>query len=453
MKYIIFLLVVTNIYAKTITVINNCDQVIRLGHTGGFIRSILSRSECLEQNKHWDPRRSGCFYKFDDGYQFLERNQEAELFIEDIWSGHIWASTGCSEIDGVVKCETGVCGTSTSACTPSVGPTGPVTKAEFTFNVDGVDWYDVSIIDGVNLPIEILPLDSRCKTVGNVDECNWQFDPSIENEDLEGDLRFVTTETDITSCRVNNDCPLEQVCGKNRNLQNYVCGFPLGWWSAVSSCASHVTTNISPFFCSQYTLQGDALTNGDLYGCSDNDGKHYTQSGYNIHLPQDVDEENICGCVEWSSYLNMNVNTAHSCAHINPVWTERALPFCGFLKKACKNAYTYAYDDATSLWTCTDKDTSFNGKNNVDYIFTFCPQNSEEHMLFSNKQQHQTYTPTPSPTTPSPTTPSTHICEKYGSCKVLQCMFDDKCLLQGGMGCIAYTPCRYCGFSIFPQCS
>lgn len=49
------------------------------------------------------------------------------------WSGTMWASTGCQS---TVGCETATClrntGYPDGFCPPSTGPTGPVTKAEFT---------------------------------------------------------------------------------------------------------------------------------------------------------------------------------------------------------------------------------------------------------------------------------------------------------------------------------
>lgn len=72
------------------------------------------------------------------------------------WSGTIWASTGCDLVDG---CATGVCYSPTTefVCPAYVGPGGPTTKAEFTLSDGGMDYYDVSAIDGVNLPMEISP--------------------------------------------------------------------------------------------------------------------------------------------------------------------------------------------------------------------------------------------------------------------------------------------------------
>ncbi|CAN0392879.1 unnamed protein product, partial [Hapterophycus canaliculatus] len=70
----------------------------------------------------------------------------------------MWAATGCHS---KVGCETASClrnpGYPDGYCPPSTGPTGPVTKAEFTLVDTGVDYYDVTSIDGVNLPMEMKP--------------------------------------------------------------------------------------------------------------------------------------------------------------------------------------------------------------------------------------------------------------------------------------------------------
>lgn len=72
------------------------------------------------------------------------------------WSGTIWASTGCDVIDG---CLTGVCYSPSTdyICPAYVGPGGPTTKAEFTLSDGYKDYYDVSAIDGTNLPMMIEP--------------------------------------------------------------------------------------------------------------------------------------------------------------------------------------------------------------------------------------------------------------------------------------------------------
>lgn len=75
-------------------------------------------------------------------------------------SGRVWARTGCS-FDGPGKksCQTGDCG-GVLACTTSGQP--PMTMAEFTLsdsnNMD--DYFDITVVDGFNLPMDFLPVPS-----------------------------------------------------------------------------------------------------------------------------------------------------------------------------------------------------------------------------------------------------------------------------------------------------
>lgn len=81
-----------------------------------------------------------------------------ETASETRWSGTVWGSTQCDVVEG---CATGVCvsPTTDNVCPAYVGPGGPTTKAEFTLSDVGDDYYDVSAIDGVNLPMMIEPDD------------------------------------------------------------------------------------------------------------------------------------------------------------------------------------------------------------------------------------------------------------------------------------------------------
>lgn len=76
-----------------------------------------------------------------------------------IWSGNFYGRTGCDETTGV--CENATCaGTAGGlACGPGTGPTpGTNTLAELTFQAySDTDFYDVSIINGVNFAIEFGP--------------------------------------------------------------------------------------------------------------------------------------------------------------------------------------------------------------------------------------------------------------------------------------------------------
>ncbi|XP_062079531.1 pathogenesis-related thaumatin-like protein 3.5 [Humulus lupulus] len=81
------------------------------------------------------------------------------------WSGRIWARTGCDfDKDGNGKCQTGSCG-SLLNCTGPGSP--PASIAEFNLN-ETIDYYDVSLVDGFNLPIVVKPSNGtgNCSSVG-----------------------------------------------------------------------------------------------------------------------------------------------------------------------------------------------------------------------------------------------------------------------------------------------
>ncbi|XP_026421801.1 thaumatin-like protein 1b [Papaver somniferum] len=74
------------------------------------------------------------------------------------WSGRFWARTGCStDSSGRFNCATADCASGKIECN-GAGAIPPATLLEFTLNGDGgKDFYDVSLVDGYNLPVSITP--------------------------------------------------------------------------------------------------------------------------------------------------------------------------------------------------------------------------------------------------------------------------------------------------------
>ncbi|KAI3984561.1 hypothetical protein MKX01_040438 [Papaver californicum] len=74
------------------------------------------------------------------------------------WSGRFWARTGCStDSSGRLKCATADCASGRVECN-GAGAIPPATLLEFTLNGNGgKDFYDVSLVDGFNLPASITP--------------------------------------------------------------------------------------------------------------------------------------------------------------------------------------------------------------------------------------------------------------------------------------------------------
>ena len=84
----------------------------------------------------------------------LAPGQSVSFTVPEGWGGRIWGRTGCSfNSAGVGSCQTGDCG-GLFQC-QGTGNT-PATLAELTLDsFDGLDFYDVSMVDGSNLPMYI----------------------------------------------------------------------------------------------------------------------------------------------------------------------------------------------------------------------------------------------------------------------------------------------------------
>ncbi|XP_072957377.1 protein P21-like [Typha angustifolia] len=79
--------------------------------------------------------------------------------------GRIWARTGCSfNGNGTGQCQTGDCG-GKLACTTYGMP--PNTLAEYALNqFDNQDFFDISLVDGFNVPMNFLPTSGGCSSKG-----------------------------------------------------------------------------------------------------------------------------------------------------------------------------------------------------------------------------------------------------------------------------------------------
>ncbi|ORX62380.1 Osmotin, thaumatin-like protein [Hesseltinella vesiculosa] len=167
------------------------------------------------------------------------------------WSGRFWARVGA-------------CSSSDTNCT-TAGAAGPASLAEFTFGGwGGNDYYDISFVDGFNLPVEIVPSGGKNSSVAQ---------------------------------------------GK------YNCGAP--------KCATLPTCP------DNFKMDG---SNGSMFAC-----------------------KSACSATNKDSdCCTGSFNNPKIC---------KANQFATQMKSACPDAYSFAYDDSTSTFTC-QADT---------YTVVFCP--------------------------------------------------------------------------------
>jgi hypothetical protein len=96
-----------------------------------------------------------------------------EITTSDDWVGRLWGRTHCTEDDtGRFSCITGDCGSGKIECSTVPAGSSPVTMAEFKINKDGRYFFNVSLLDGYNLPLLVLPSNKSCKKAGCGEDLN-----------------------------------------------------------------------------------------------------------------------------------------------------------------------------------------------------------------------------------------------------------------------------------------
>lgn len=181
------------------------------------------------------------------------------LRLPPLWSGRVWGRSGCHfDKTGRGMCDTGDCGGSLFC--NGLGGEPPATLAEFTIG-QNQDFYDVSLVDGYNLPMQIIPYKGtgKCPLVGCLSDLNLKCPAALQ-------VRSVYNKR-VVGCK--------------------------------SACA---------------------VFNSPEYCCTGSFGS-----------PE----------------------------------TCKPTSFSKIFKSACPTAYSYAYDDPTSIATCTHS----------NYLITFCPNN------------------------------------------------------------------------------
>jgi len=310
------------------------------------------------------------------------------------WSGNIFPRTGCDS--NGQHCKTGECGAgSNGICPTGTGGDPPISLAEFTLanqtlSTTGPDFYDVSIINGINVGISMGPVAGTfaaeasdpysCKIAGGttaqgeLSACSWTVTPTVPTASPTNQTTLLRdvyptaysgagscpnggspNSLGYCTCTADSNCSSAGLyCGLATNAASgvqyaKVCGSPIGWWTADDICLSSNNTSpdIAAFNC--------GTTNDNLYACINTNA----QSCYN---DQATPAGNCCGCAtsssspyasDWPDVLNPGFGGSDGgCYGYNNSWFSVAQPWIIFLKQACPTAYTYPFDDATSTFTC-----------------------------------------------------------------------------------------------------
>lgn len=115
----------------------------------------------------------------------LPPSMSLQLWVSHDWTGRIWARTNCSfnESTNTGPCFTGSCANIVN-CTLSGEP--PTTLAEFNMlGWQNLTFWDISLVNGFNLPMAIYPSPSGPKPV-----CQWNPDPESIQDHCPEELVF-----------------------------------------------------------------------------------------------------------------------------------------------------------------------------------------------------------------------------------------------------------------------
>jgi len=154
-------------HSVTFTIKNNCPYTIWPGTlTGGGLPQLTSTG--LE----------------------LASGASSALDVSANWSGRMWARTQCSDANGKFSCGTADCGSGQVTCN-GAGAIPPASLVEFTLNGSGgQDFYDVSLVDGFNLPLSISPQggSASCQSTSCPGNVNQVCPPELAVEGSDGSV-------------------------------------------------------------------------------------------------------------------------------------------------------------------------------------------------------------------------------------------------------------------------
>lgn len=368
-----------------------------------------------------------------------------DLSASSYQNGAFWPRTGCTMQNGQFNCATGTCQTMPNSATclsPSGGGTGPVqpqspfTKFEATLvstpGGDGV--YDVSIINGMTVPVEVKAFGPstgntastvyNCSGAGSLlqpatnsalGNCSWNFDPgsTIPIQSINSDFYWVTPGAD-NGCANSINCGMSysqypQTNGNspgpiNRRQGNFLGFNPLVNDAGYTSVSNWGTKNLFHHYGMDIQIPGIPPSMDNDYGTELVNGTNIilpnnTYAAYNVLLSipgvTDNGSLNSCyqvansyfehcgGCIDWLITLPSTACGAGSSNYQSgwnadwltnpisaPVGNYTPYQAIQWLKQGCPTAYSYQFDDPSSSFQCN----ADNGTQLLtSYQVTFCP--------------------------------------------------------------------------------
>ena len=271
-----------------------------------------------------------------------------------------------------------------------------MTLGEATFQHNTNDYYDVSIINGLNYAVEFGPTQDMtpgatanayaCGTAGGktamagtfasnpygyLPASSWAFTVPASYYRLvqgTGSVQGYSLSSALTGTATFN--PSTYTTG---SLYGIVTSDQLWGWN---SSSSNYWATSAPFNYQTIVNSSDSATfnNGDLFLCDNNAWTSY-QVGSGGPISQN------CGGVNWGAGTNVDGSGAFSSSvgaqitrpnqgynWTNTAWTTTVQPTIKWLKEGCPTCYVFPFDDPSSTFQC-DSAGQFQPANAQNYLF------------------------------------------------------------------------------------
>mgnify|MGYP001494944801 CR=1 FL=1 len=422
----------------TVTINNYCSETIWVAANPGITSGTItggSNAGAISTLGGWE----------------LDSNATATVTVPGNYSGRFWGRTGCSfdastnvcdpqtvNVNGnnyVIAncCDTGGCMNGSNFaldCAQTGLP--PATLAEFTLASanGGLDNYDVSMVDGGNVAVEIIPSSSdytcsgngNCIFTGNLPGTNspnctqdsdcyqlfgfgykWKCDPTLNEcvnpffcgspgcTDTAGCAPSGLVQSDLPSSPWTGssglavsqaNCPSELILNNDQNQGTTYAGcfapqkFCRQACTSDGQCGPPYTFNCGASgFCEQ-SKADPVILGADCDTAIDNttNGNLWACTGVNAGscFTTGTTDASCCGCPTWApGYPNGAPNGA-CVAGNNSDWQSVAQPISAIFNTSSPTSYAFPYDDAIKLFSCQNS-----GNQAVNYTVNFCPNDTD----------------------------------------------------------------------------
>jgi len=130
------------------------------------------------------------------GFQ-LNQGQNQNVYFDPAWSGRIWGRTEC---DSSGHCVTGDCGNKIQC--NGAGGNPPATLAEITFRgYGGIDYYDISVVDGFNVPMQMAPIPGTIGEAASGYTCMEANCLADLNANCPSDFQVKDSQNNVVACK------------------------------------------------------------------------------------------------------------------------------------------------------------------------------------------------------------------------------------------------------------